>query len=76
MGDFHELLGAIAHCAIANAIRSGVSPDSAPCHKVVNLQPGSSFQLPEPWSGQLAQVASTWADGGKLLSTLSVASSR
>jgi hypothetical protein len=53
MEDFRELLGEIAYCPIARAIRSGDSPVFAPCHKIVSLQTGPSFHLPEPWSGQI-----------------------
>jgi uracil-DNA glycosylase len=53
MSDLRQLLGEIAHCSIAKAIRLGDSPVSVPCHNVVSLQAGKSFQLPEPWSGQL-----------------------
>jgi len=53
MSDLRQLLGEIAHCPVAKAIRLGDSPVSAPCHNVVSLQAGKSFQLPEPWSGQI-----------------------
>lgn len=53
MDDFRQLLREIAHCPIAKAIRSGDSPKSVPCHEIVSLQAGSSFQLPEPWSGAI-----------------------
>lgn len=52
MDDSWQLLGEIAHCPIAKSIRSGASLDS-PCHKIVCLQAGSSFQVPEPWSGRI-----------------------
>jgi hypothetical protein len=31
----------------------GNSPVSVPCHTVVSLQAGKSFQVPEPWSGHI-----------------------
>lgn len=53
MDDFRQLLSEISHCSVADAIRSGSSPVAVPCHKIVGLQTGSLFQLPEPWSGQI-----------------------
>ena len=53
MGDFRHLLSEISHCSVADAIRSGSSPVAVPCHKIVGLQTGSLFQLPEPWSRQI-----------------------
>ncbi len=53
MLSHHQLLNEIAHCSIANAIRSEDSTVSVPCGKIVHLQTGTSFQLPEPWSGQI-----------------------
>ena len=53
MSDLRQLLGEIAHCPVAKAIRLGDSPVFVPCHNVVSLQAGKSFQLPEPWSGQI-----------------------
>jgi len=52
MDDIRQLVIEIAHCSIAKKIRSGESPDS-PCRKIVGLQTGSLFQLPEPWSGNI-----------------------
>jgi hypothetical protein len=53
MNGSQQLLTEIAHCSIAKAIRFGDFPDSVQCHKIVSLQTGSSFQLPEPWSGRM-----------------------
>jgi hypothetical protein len=52
MADVRGLLGEIVHCSVANEIRFGTSI-SCPCHKIVRLQTSASFQLPEPWSGQI-----------------------
>ena len=53
MDDFRQLLSEISHCSVADAIRSGSSTVAVPCHRIVGLQTGSLFQLPEPWSGQI-----------------------
>jgi hypothetical protein len=53
MSDLRQLLGEISHCSVAKAIRLGDSPVFVPCHNVVSLQAGKSFQLPEPWSGHI-----------------------
>ncbi len=50
---FRELLVEIAHCPIVKSIRSGECPISSPCKKIVGSQTSASFQLPEPWSGQI-----------------------
>ena len=53
MSEVSQLLGEIAHCSIANEIRSGNSHVSIPCREIVSVQTGVVFQLPEPWSGQI-----------------------
>lgn len=52
MTDYRGILKEIAHCSIANEIRSGASI-SNDCQRIVRLQAGASFQIPEPWSGQI-----------------------
>jgi hypothetical protein len=53
MDRVQQLLTEIAHCPVAKQIRSGNCDGSEPCHKIVGLQAGGSFQLPEPWSGRI-----------------------
>jgi hypothetical protein len=53
MTDFSGLLPEIASCPIAAAIRSGEIAHSHPCSKIVSLQTGQFFQVPEPWSGRI-----------------------
>lgn len=48
-----HLLSEISHCSAADGIRSETSPVAVPCHKIVGLQTGGLYQLPEPWSGQI-----------------------
>ncbi len=53
MGDYKQLIIEIATCPTVTAIQSGKSDQTHPCHSIVTSQDPSSFQLPEPWSGQL-----------------------
>lgn len=53
MSEVQQLLSEIAHCSIANEIRSGNSHVSLPCREIVSVQMGVVFQLPEPWSGRI-----------------------
>jgi len=52
MESVRKLLLDIVRCPVTDEIRSGTSKIS-PCQKIVQLQTDMSFQLPEPWSGQI-----------------------
>jgi hypothetical protein len=51
-----QLLTEITNCPEAKRVRSGNLGGSSHCHKIVSSQSGSSFQLPEPWSGRIDEV--------------------
>lgn len=53
MTEYRQLLIEIARCPIASKIRTGAHEGRHPCSMIVDSQATSSFQLPEPWSGNL-----------------------
>ena len=53
MTEYRQLLIEIARCPIALKIRTRAHEGGHPCSIIVDSQPTSSFQLPEPWSGKL-----------------------
>ena len=53
MADHKKLMMEIVHCPVAEGIRSGTL-EYSPCEEIVQLQSGlTTFQPPEPWSGQI-----------------------
>ncbi len=50
--DPRQLLLEIANCRIAKGILAG-KPSHHPCQTIVSSQDGGTFQLPEPWVGQI-----------------------
>ena len=62
-----NLLLEIAKCS---DIAAAMSDENHPCHRIVSLQKGKPFQIPEPWNGNLQEAQILFISSNPSISSL------